>query len=137
MPVATPSARMASFCLAYVVCALAAMAVSWLALDAHWVISYLGAAMVVASGNNAAMGLTTGGLNAMFTYTTQILSSLMMLSMVFVMMIMSRAPMRRCAELLAEEPNLVSPQNPVKEVKDGSIDFENVSFRSIPKQARP
>ena len=92
-------------------------------------ISWLGAKMVVASGNLPGHGLTTGELSSMLTYTTQILSSLMMLSMVFVMMIMSRAPMRRCAELLAEEPNLVSPQNPVKEVKDGSIDFENVSFR--------
>ena len=92
-------------------------------------ISWLGAKMVVASGNLPGNGLTTGELSSMLTYTTQILSSLMMLSMVFVMMIMSRAPMRRCAELLAEEPNLVSPQNPVKEVKDGSIDFENVSFR--------
>ena len=54
------------------------------------VISFLGANLVVASGNNAAMGLTTGGLNAMFTYTTQILSSLMMLSMVFVMLTMAR-----------------------------------------------
>ena len=92
-------------------------------------ISWLGAKMVVASGNLPGNGLTTGELSSMLTYTTQILSSLMMLSMVFVMMIMSRAPMRRCAELLAEEPNLVSPQNPVKKVKDGSIDFENVSFR--------
>ena len=92
-------------------------------------ISWLGAKMVIASGNLPGNGLTTGELSSMLTYTTQILSSLMMLSMVFVMMIMSRAPMRRCAELLAEEPNLVSPQNPVKEVKDGSIDFENVSFR--------
>ena len=92
-------------------------------------ISWLGAKMVIASGNLPGHGLTTGELSSMLTYTTQILSSLMMLSMVFVMMIMSRAPMRRCAELLAEEPNLVSPQNPVKEVKDGSIDFENVSFR--------
>ena len=65
----------------------------------------------------------------MFTYTTQIFMALMMLSMVFVMMIMARAPMRRCYELLVEEPNLVSPENPVTEVKDGSIDFENVSFR--------
>ena len=92
-------------------------------------ISWFGARMVIASGNLPGNGLTTGELSSMLTYTTQILSSLMMLSMVFVMMIMSRAPMRRCAELLAEEPNLVSPQNPVKEVKDGSIDFENVSFR--------
>ena len=92
-------------------------------------ISWIGAHLVVASGNNGALGLTTGELSSMFTYTTQIFMALMMLSMVFVMMIMARAPMRRCYELLVEEPNLVSPENPVTEVKDGSIDFENVSFR--------
>ena len=92
-------------------------------------ISWFGARMVVASGNLPGAGLTTGELSSMFTYTTQILTSLMMLSGVLVMTIMSRSPMRRCAELLTEEPNLVSPENAVKEVKDGSIDFENVSFR--------
>lgn len=92
-------------------------------------ISWLGAKMVVASGNVPGAGLTTGELSSMLTYTTQILNSLMMLSMVFVMVIMSRAPMRRCAELLEEEPNLTSPKDGVKDVKDGSIDFENVSFR--------
>ena len=92
-------------------------------------ISFLGAKMVVGSGNNAALGLTTGGLTSMFTYTTQILMGLMMLAMVFVMLTMSRAAMQRCAELLSEEPALHSPENPVTEVKDGSVDFENVSFR--------
>ena len=93
------------------------------------VISYLGATMVVQSGNNAAQGLTTGQLTSMFTYTTQILMSLMNLSMVFVMLTMSRAPMRRTAEILTETPDLDNPGDPVTEVKDGSIDFENVSFR--------
>ena len=92
-------------------------------------ISFLGAKMVVASGNNAANGLTTGELTAMFTYTGQILSSLMMLSMVFIMLTISRAPMNRAYELLQEEPELRNPENPVMEVKDGSIDFEDVSFR--------
>ncbi len=92
-------------------------------------ISWFGAKMVVTSGNVPGAGLTTGELSSMLTYTTQILNSLMMLSMVFVMVIMSRAPMRRCAELLEEKPNLTSPENGVKDVKDGSIDFENVSFR--------
>ena len=92
-------------------------------------ISWIGAHMVVASGNDPAIGLTTGQLSSMFTYTTQILTGLMTLSMVFVMMTMSRAPIKRCYELLMEEPDLVSPQNSVTEVKDGSIDFENVSFR--------
>ena len=93
------------------------------------VISFVGARMVVASGNNPALGLTTGQLSSMFTYTTQILSGLMMLSMVFVMMTMSRTPLRRCYELLMEVPDLSSPEQAVTEVPDGSIDFENVSFR--------
>ena len=92
-------------------------------------ISWVGARMVVQSGNNPALGLTTGELSSMFTYTIQILNSLMMLSMVFVMMTMSRSPLRRCAEILEEEPDLHSPENPVTEVADGSIDFEDVSFR--------
>ena len=93
------------------------------------VISYLGATMVVESGNDIAVGLTTGQLTSMFTYTIQILSSLMMLSMVFVMMTMSRAPLRRTTELLTETPDLDNPKLPVTTVPDGSIDFENVSFR--------
>ena len=100
-------------------------------------ISWVGAKMVVASGNNAALGLTTGELSSMFTYTTQILTSLMMLSMVFVMTIMARAPMHRCYELLEETPDLASPEQALKEVKDGSIDFENVSFRYSAKAKRP
>ena len=93
------------------------------------VISYVGAAMVVASGNNANLGLTTGQLTSMFTFTTQILSSLMMLSMVFVMVTMSRAPMRRTTEILVEQPELKNHENPMETVKDGSVDFDNVSFR--------
>ena len=92
-------------------------------------VSWLGAHMIVASGNNPDLGLTTGQLSSMFTYTTQVLSSLMMLSMVFVMMVMSRAPLRRCYEILAEEPNLTDPEAGQTHVADGSIDFENVSFR--------
>ncbi|MBQ6999788.1 MAG: ABC transporter ATP-binding protein [Oscillospiraceae bacterium] len=92
-------------------------------------ISFVGAKMVVESGNNPMVGLTTGQLSSMFTYTTQILSGLMMLSMVFVMMTMSRTPLRRCYEILEEEPDLLSPDVAVTTVPDGSIDFENVSFR--------
>ena len=92
-------------------------------------ISYLGANMIVSSGNNPDLGFTTGNLTSMFTYTTQILGGLMMLSMVFVMLTMSRAPMVRCCEILAENPELKDPENPVTEVADGSIAFENVSFR--------
>ena len=89
-------------------------------------ISWLGANMIVSSGNTT---FTTGDLASMFTYTTQILSGLLMLSMVFVMLTMSRAPMRRCCEILSEEPRLRSPENAIDEVPDGSVDFENVSFR--------
>ena len=93
------------------------------------VISYLGASMVVESGNDIAVGLTTGQLTSMFTYTTQILNGLMMFSMVFVMVTMVRAPLRRTTELLAEKPDLDSPKDPVMTVENGDIDFENVSFR--------
>ena len=89
-------------------------------------ISYFGATMIVESGDTT---FTTGNLTAMFTYTTQILGGLLMLSMVFVMLTMSRTPLRRASELLAETPDLDNPENPVLEVKDGSIDFENVCFR--------
>ncbi len=93
------------------------------------VISWVGAQAVVSSGNNPLEGLTTGDLAAMFTYTTQILMGLMNMSMVFVMMTMSRTPLRRCYEILAEEPDLTSPANAITEVADGSIQFDNVSFR--------
>ena len=92
-------------------------------------ISWVGAQMVVASGNNPLVGLTTGQLSAMFGFTSQILMGLMTLSMVFVMLTMSRTPLRRCGELLSEQPDLSSPENAVTEVADGSVDFENVSFR--------
>ena len=91
-------------------------------------ISWVGAKMVVTSGNDPLYGLTTGELSSMFTYTIQILMGLMNLSMVFVMLTMSRTPTRRCYELLVEEPDLTSPDGAVKEVADGSIDFENVSY---------
>ena len=94
------------------------------------VISWLGAQMVVNSGNGAISGgLTTGQLTSMFTYTIQILTSLMMFSMVFVMLTMTRAPLRRTYEVLVEMPDLHNPADPVMEVRDGSIDFEDVSFR--------
>ncbi len=94
-------------------------------------ISWVGAHMVVESGNNPLAGLTTGELSSMFTYTTQVLMGLMQLSMVFVMMTMSRTPLKRCYEILEEEPDLLSPDESiaVTDVPDGSIDFENVSFR--------
>ncbi len=94
-------------------------------------ISWFGAHMVIESGNNPAAGLTTGALSSMFTYTMQVLMGLMQLSMVFVMLVMARTPLIRCYEILMEEPDLVSPDRDmaVTTVPDGSIDFENVSFR--------
>ena len=93
-------------------------------------ISYFGARLVVRTE------LDVADLTALFTYTGQILSGLMMMSMVFVMYTMSRAPMRRAYEILTEEPALKNPENPVNTVKDGSIDFENVSFRYSEKAGK-
>ncbi len=100
-------------------------------------LSWFGAKMIVASGNNPAVGMTTGALSSMFTYTMQILMSLMMLSMLFVMIVMSRASAERIAELLAEEPALRNHENPICEVKDGSVDFENVSFSYTGDNSNP
>ncbi len=89
---------------------------------------WFGGKMIVASGNNEALGLTAGQLMSMVTYTTQILMSLMMLSMIFVMLIMARESAKRIVEILDEESFIQSPSEGITEVKDGSIDFENVSF---------
>jgi len=92
-------------------------------------ISWFGARAVVACGGDAALGLSTGELTSLFTYTMQILSSLMMLSMIFVMITMSRASMQRIDEVLQEVSDIVTPENPVMEVKDGSVAFRDVLFR--------
>ncbi|MGM9634808.1 MAG: ABC transporter ATP-binding protein [Candidatus Avispirillum sp.] len=91
-------------------------------------ISWIGAKAIVACGNNAALGMTTGDLTALFSYATQILMSLMMLSMVFAMITISIASARRIAEILEEKTDISNPENPVTEVKDGSVCFENVDF---------
>ena len=93
------------------------------------VISWLGAKAIVASGNDPAAGLTTGQLMSLIAYVIQILSSLMMVSFTFLMITMSRASAQRIVEVLDEEPDIVTPENPVTEVADGSIDFDHVSFR--------
>ena len=85
-------------------------------------ISWFGANQIV-SGS-----MTTGELTSMFTYTMQILMNLMMLSMIFVMTIMSKASVERINEVLIEVPDISNPQNPVTKVSDGSIDFDHVSF---------
>lgn len=91
-------------------------------------ISWFGARAIVAGGNDAAIGLSTGELISLITYTMQILMSLLMISMIFVMLTMARASGDRIAELLDEESNLRDPENPIYEVKDGSIDFDGVHF---------
>ena len=85
-----------------------------------------GSYMVITSQG---LDLDVGQMSAMLTYSFQILSSLMMLSMVFVMITMASESAQRIVEVLSEESNLHSPENAVHEVKDGSIDFENVSFK--------
>ena len=72
--------------------------------------------------------MTTGNLMSLVTYTMQMLNSMMMLSMVFTMIVMSRASMERISELLAETPDIRSGEAAVEEVRDGSIEFRNVSF---------
>ena len=91
-------------------------------------ISWVGAKAIVASGNNAALGLTTGSLTALFTYAMQVLSSLMILSMIYAMLTIAGASAQRLAEILEEKTDIQNPENAVKDVKDGSIVFDHVSF---------
>ena len=91
-------------------------------------ISWIGAKAIVASGNNAALGMTTGDLTALFSYATQILMALMMLSMVFTMITISLASARRIAEVLEEKTDIDNPADPIMAVRDGSIRFEHVDF---------
>lgn len=72
--------------------------------------------------------MKSGELISFFTYVTQVLSSLMMLGMIFISLVMAKACTERITEVLDEVPDIDSPQNPVMQVKDGSISFENVSF---------
>lgn len=87
------------------------------------VIAWVGAKMIVVGD------LTTGQLMSLLTYCTNILMSLMMLSMVFVMVTMSMTSARRISEVLMEEPEITNPENPVYDVTDGSIEFDHVTFR--------
>ncbi len=90
--------------------------------------SWIGAKAIVASGNNAALGLTTGDLTALITYSIQILSSLMMLSMVFAMITIASSSAGRIAEILQEKTDIANPENPVMHVADGEINYNNVEF---------
>ena len=94
------------------------LAVYFCILSASW----LGAQFIVAGD------MTTGDLTSLFSYIMSLLMSLMMLSMVVVMISMSMASVRRIGEVLSETPDLTEPEQPVMEVADGSIDFDDVSF---------
>ena len=86
-------------------------------------ISWIGTQLIVGGE------MQTGQLSSIITYAWQILASLMMLSMVFVMIIMAQSSAERIVEVIDEEPTIMDKENPVKEVKNGSITFENVSFQ--------
>lgn len=90
------------------------------------VILFLGSYLVISSGG---LKVDVGQISAMLTYGVQILTSLMMLSMIYVMITMSLESMKRICEVLNEEPSLKNPENPITVVKDGSISFKNVSFK--------
>lgn len=100
-------------------------------------ISWMGANQIVASGNNAAMGLTTGDLTALVTYAMQILMAMMMLSMIFVMIIISQASAERICQVLQEESTVSDPDHPVTNVADGSIVFDHVTFRYSDSSEKP
>ncbi len=85
-------------------------------------LSWLGAKMIVSKS------MTTGELMSLFTYTVNILMSLMIISMVFVMVIMAKSSAERIVEVLNEKSDLANPENPIFEVKDGSISFNKVGF---------
>ncbi len=94
-------------------------------------ISWLGAKMIVGST------LTTGELMSLLAYCMNILSSLMMLSMIFVMVTMSMASAKRICEVLEEKADLTNPEKPEYQVADGSIRFENVTFRYNKNSEKP
>ena len=90
------------------------------------VIPFFAARLIVSSGGSSMM---IGNLSSLMTYSMQILISLMMLSMIFVMFTFSIESARRITEVIDTESTIKNPENPVTEVKDGSIDFENVDFK--------
>lgn len=100
-------------------------------------LSWFGAKEIITCNNDPVIGLSTGELTSLITYAMQILMSLMMISMVFVMIIMSRASAERISEILNEESDLKNGENPVYTVKDGSIAFENVSFTYSQNVGKP
>ncbi len=100
-------------------------------------VSWMGAQQIVASGNNAAHGLTTGDLTALVTYALQLLMALMMISMVFVMFIISQASAERICQVLQERSTVTNPDHPIEQVPDGSITFDHVTFRYSRNSEKP
>ena len=96
-----------------------------------------GAQQIVASGNNPAVGLTTGDLTALVTYAMQILMAMMMLSMIFVMVIISQASAERICQAPQEESTVQNPAQPVTDMADGSIEFDHVTFRYSDSSEKP
>lgn len=101
------------------------------AYAAMLLISWFGAKIIVSTGMTE---FTTGELTSLITYTMQILMSLMMITMLLVMSTMAVTSANRIFEILKEEVDLKNPKNPIKEVKDGSIEFNNVSFSYVNKK---
>ena len=93
------------------------------------IISWIGARAIIASGNNPELGLTTGKLMSLITYGLQMLMSLMFMSMIYVMLVISYASIKRVQEVLIEDTRIKNPEDPIYEVKDGSIEFKNVNFK--------
>ena len=119
---ATSIGLMKKFIHAESILALNAPMMMTAAYGSMMLISWFGAHMIIQNE------LTTGNLMSLMTYSMNILMSLMMLSMAFVMITMSTASMERIAEVLNEEPSITNPDDPVKEVADGSIRFDHVYF---------
>ncbi len=99
-------------------------------------VSWLGAQAIITSGNNPDLGLTTGMLMSLITYSMQILMSVMMLSVLFVMITISRESAERIHEVLIEESDLKNGEHPVLEVPDGSVRFEHVFFKYSEKSEK-
>lgn len=91
-------------------------------------ISWIGAKAIILSGNDPMLGLTTGNLTALLTYAIQILTALMMLSMVFAMITIASSSAQRIAEVLDEKTDIQNPETPIYEVKSGEIEFKDVNF---------
>ncbi|MBQ3052387.1 MAG: ABC transporter ATP-binding protein [Clostridia bacterium] len=94
------------------------------------VILLIGSYLTITSGGTT---IDVGQISAMLTYGVQILMSLMMLSMIYVMITMSTESMKRICQVLEEEPTILNPENPIFEVEDGSVEFSNVSFKYYEK----